>query len=249
VILFPVKERQAAPVADPNGFDISVSQMALIQSRQLGLVLLILIGVLLASFTAAWSEPHRFATVPALAVGVFRGTEIGSVQYIVIQLDEDRLGRGPTVLFSEYARGSAVGDEWKEGVQIAIVAAAQAVREDAKTWMVTIKNRAYANYTNGASASSAIAVGLIAAWRGDVLRSDAVLTGLITADGRIQPVASLPSKLEGAAQAKMHTILIPAGQARTEEWDLVELARQHDMLVIEVGTLSEAYELMAGQRP
>ncbi|HET7057973.1 MAG TPA: S16 family serine protease [Nitrospiraceae bacterium] len=221
--------------------------MAHIQLRQLCIVLFI---VFLSSFsTVVWSEPHRFATVPALAVGVFRGAEVGSLHYIVIQLDEDRLGRGPTVLFSEYSRGSAVGDEWKEGVQLAIVAAAQAVREDAKNWMVTIKNRAYANYTNGASASSAIAVGLIAAWRGDILRQDTVLTGLITADGRIQPVASLPSKLEGAALANMQTILIPAGQARTDEWDLTEMGRQHNMTVIEVGTLSEAYEFMAGQRP
>jgi uncharacterized protein len=222
--------------------------MALIHSRQLCLVLLATF-LLIISFTAARSEPHRFATVPALAVGMFRGAEVGSVHYIVIQLDEDRLGRGPTVLFSEYSRGSAVGDEWKEGVHLAIAAAAQAVREDAKSWMVTIKNRAYANYTNGASASSAIAVGLIAAWRGDVLRPDAVLTGLITADGRIQPVGNLPSKLEGAARANMQTILVPAGQARTEEWDLMELGRQYNMTMIEVRTLSEAYEFMAGQHP
>jgi uncharacterized protein len=222
--------------------------MALIHSRQLCLVLLATF-LLIISFTAARSEPHRFATVPALAVGMFRGAEVGSVHYIVIQLDEDRLGRGPTVLFSEYSRGSAVGDEWKEGVHLAIAAAAQAVREDAKSWLVTIKNRAYANYTNGASASSAIAVGLIAAWRGDVLRPDAVLTGLITADGRIQPVGNLPSKLEGAARANMQTILVPAGQARTEEWDLMELGHQYNMTVIEVRTLSEAYEFMAGQRP
>ncbi|HKN86441.1 MAG TPA: S16 family serine protease [Nitrospiraceae bacterium] len=221
--------------------------MAVIRSRQFGIVLLL--AVLLLPVTAAWPEPHRFATVPALAVGVYRGAEVGSVHYIVIQLDEDHLGRGPTVLFSEYSRGSAVGDEWKEGVQIAIVAAARAVREDAKSWRVTIKNRAYANYTNGASASSAIAVGLIAAWRGDVLRQDAVLTGQITPEGRIQPVDSLPSKLEGAARANMQTVLIPAGQGRTDEWDLVELGRQHNMTVIEVGTLSEAYEFMAGQRP
>jgi len=92
-------------------------------------------------------------------------------------------------------------------------------------------------------------VGLIAAWPGDVLRPDAVLTGLITSDGRIQPVGNLPSKLEGAARANMQTILVPAGQARTEEWDLTELGRQYNMAVIEVGTLSEAYEFMAGQRP
>lgn len=221
--------------------------MTLIPLRRLGIVLLI--AFLLLPLTIAWPEPHRFATIPALAVGVFGGAEVGSVHYIVIQLDEDRLSRGPTVQFSEQSRGSAVGDDWKEGVKTAISAAATAVREDARGWTVTIKNRAYANYTNGASASSAIAVGLIAAWRGDALRPDAVLTGLITADGHIQPVAGLPSKLEGAARANMHTLLIPAGQGRTDEWDLFELGRQRNITVIEVGTLSEAYEFMAGQRP
>lgn len=207
------------------------------------------LAFLLSPLTAAWCEPHRLATVPALAVGVIGGVEVGSLHYIVIQLDEDRLGRGPTVQFSERSRGSAVGDEWKEGVQTAVTAAAQAVKEDARGWSVTIENRAYANYTNGASASSAIAVGLIAAWRGDVLRQDAVITGLITADGRIRPVAGLPSKVEGAARSNMHIVLIPAGQARTDEWDLLELGRQHNITIIEVSTLIEAYEFMAGQRP
>lgn len=200
-------------------------------------------------FTATWAEPHRFATVPALAVGLVAGSQIGSLHYIVIQLDEDRLGQGPTVQFSERSRGSAVGDAWKEGVHIAITAAARAVKEDARGWTVTIKNRAYANYTNGASASSAIAVGLIAAWRGDALRPDAVLTGLITSDGRIEAVDSLPSKLDGAVRANMRTLLIPAGQARTDEWDLFELGRQRNIAVIEVGTLNDAYQLMTGQRP
>jgi hypothetical protein len=221
--------------------------MAIIPSQPLGIVLVI--AFLLFPFTPAWSEPHRFATVPALAVGLSGGSEVGSLHYIVIQLDEDHLSRGPTVQFSQQSRGSAVGDEWKEGVQIAIIAAARAVKEDAKGWTVTIKNRAYATYTDGASASSAIAVGLMAAWRGDALRQDAVLTGLITPDGRIEPVGSLPSKLEGAARANMQTILIPSGQARTDEWDLLELGRQKNIMVIEVGTLNEAYEFMAGQRP
>jgi hypothetical protein len=221
--------------------------MTLISPQRLGIVLGI--AFLLSPFMVAWSEPHRLATVPALAVGVIGGTEVGSLHYIVIQLDEDRLSRGPTVQFSERSRGSAVGDEWKEGVQTAITAAAQAVKVDARGWTVTIKNNGHANYTNGASASSAIAVGLIAAWRGDALRPDAVVTGLITADGHIQPVGSLPSKLEGAARSNMHIMLIPAGQARTDEWDLFELGRQRNITVIEVGTLNEAYAFMAGQRP
>jgi hypothetical protein len=194
------------------------------------------------------SEPHRFATVPALAVGMSGGVEVGSLHYIVIQLDYDPQGRGPTIQFSEHSRGSAVGDEWKEGVRVATMAAAQAVNLNPKNWTVTIKNFAYASNTNGASASSAIAVGLMAAWRGEVIRPDTVLTGLITSDGRIQPVDSLPSKLDGAARSHMHVMLIPTGQARTDEWDLVELGQQRNIIVIEVATLANAYELMAGQR-
>ena len=221
--------------------------MVPISPQQLAIVLAT--AGLLFSSTSAWSEPHRFASVPALAIGVIGGAQVGSLHYIVVQLDEDRMNRGPTVQFSERSPGSAVGDEWKEGVQTAVTAAARAVKEDARGWTVTIKNHAYANYTNGASASSAIAVGLIAAWRGDALRPDAVITGLITADGHIEPVAGLPSKLEGAARSNMHIMLIPAGQARTDEWDLFELGRQLNITVIEVGTLNEAYELMTGRRP
>lgn len=195
----------------------------------------------------ASGETHRFATVPALAVGMIGGTEIGSLHYIVIQLDRDLQGRGPTIQFSEQSRGSSVGQEWKEGVRIAMTAAAKAVNEDARNWIVTVKNFAYASNTDGASASSAIAVGLIAAWRGDVVRTDTVLTGLITSDGRIQPVDSLPSKLEGAAKAHMQVMLIPTGQARTEEWDLIELGQQRKVTVIEVETLLKAYELMVGR--
>lgn len=196
---------------------------------------------------AARAEAHRFATVPALAVGMLGDSEIGSLHYIVIQLDQDPLGRGPTIQFSEQSRGSSVGHEWKEGVRVAMTAAAQAVDEDPKNWTVTMKNFAYASSTNGASASSAIAVGLIAAWRGEVIRSNTVLTGLITSDGHIHPVDSLPSKLDGAVRARMQVMLIPAGQARTQEWDLIELGQQRNITVIEVDTLSKAYELMVGR--
>lgn len=66
------------------------------------------------------------------------------------------------------------------------------------------------------------------------------------------PSTSLLGKLEGAALAKMHTMLImliPRGQARAEDWDLFELGRQRQVTVIEVGELLEAYELMTGKRP
>ncbi len=203
------------------------------------------------SESASLAEPHRFATVPALAVSFIGGKEIGGVHYIAIQLDRDPERRGPTILFSEISLGggSVVGKDWKEGVRRAVAAAADALGEDQRNWTVTIKNRSYSSLTEGASASSAVAVGIMAAWRGDTIRSDVALTGVITADGRIREVGSLRGKLEGAALAKMHTLLVPKSEARTSEGDLYELGRQYNITVIEVGSLQEAYELMTGHQP
>ena len=89
----------------------------------------------------------------------------------------------------------------------------------------------------------------MAAWRGATLRSDVVLTGVATPQGKLTEVDALPAKLEGAAGAHMRTMLVPRGQARTSEWDLFEQGRQRNVTIIEVGSISEAYELMTSPSP
>lgn len=193
------------------------------------------------------ADAHRFATVPAVAVSDVDGKEIGGVHYIVIQLDRDPQRKGPTVLFSERSRGAAVDEEWKEGVRVAISAAAVTLGEDSRSWTITIKNRTYSSLTQGPSASSAVAIGIMAASRGDMLRPGVALTGEIAPDGSINEVGGLPGKLEGAAMANMHTLLVPKGQARTDEWDLLQLGKLRNITVIEVGSIREAYQLMTGK--
>jgi predicted S18 family serine protease len=95
----------------------------------------------------------------------------------------------------------------------------------------------------------ALAVGIIAAWRGNTIRSGVVLTGVITPDGRIKEVSDLPIKLQGAVAANRRAMLVLTGEARTSEWDLFELGQQRNIRVVEVGTLEEAYEMMTGIRP
>jgi hypothetical protein len=190
------------------------------------------------------AEPHRFATVAALAVHRNATAVAGDVHYIVIQLDHDLFGRGPTIQFSEQFRGSLVGSTWKEGIRTAVQVAAAALGEEPRFWTVTIKNASYSNFTDGSSASAAVAVGIMAAARGAALRSDTVLTGVITPQGKIGEVEGLPLKLEGAAAAKMRTMLVPKGQGRTLEWDLYDASRPYGMTVLEVATLQEAFELM-----
>jgi predicted S18 family serine protease len=110
--------------------------------------------------------------------------------------------------------------------------------------MITIKNRSYNALTEGSSASSAVAVGLVAAWRGDHIKSDVALTGKIMPDGQIESVSALLVKIEAAARAQFKTILVPRGQLDTADWDLSQLASKWNIKVIEVATLEEAYQLM-----
>ena len=213
--------------------------------------------VLLAGFLAGFADwgdgieaadSHRLTTVPALAVST-TDSRIGGIHYITIQLDEDREGRGPTIQFSEQIRGSAVGEEWKAGVRAAVAAAGLVLGADTRNWTVTVRNRSYNSYTEGASASGAVAVALIAAKRGETLNQDVAITAAISPEGRLLEVDGLPAKLDGAARGNMRLLLIPRGQARTADWDLMEQGKQRHVTVIEVGTLEEAYELMVGRRP
>jgi predicted ATP-dependent protease len=210
---------------------------------------LLAVSTLVCGAPPAGADFPRLTTVPALIVGEDRGQAVGGLEFIVIQVDSDPQGRGPTILFSEKAQGSAVSEDWKAGVRLAVLAAAAALGEDARAWRVTIKNRAPVNVTSGTSASSVIAVGVMAAWRRETVRPDIVLTGEISADGRISEVDMLPAKLAGAARGRMRVLLVPKGQARTAQWDLYQLGRERDIAVVEVGSLQEAYELMTGKRP
>ena len=77
-------------------------------------LLVVLTGITIAtvcSRSLVQADPHRFATVPALAVSSSDGKEIGGLHYIVIQLDRDPQRTGPTVLLSERSKGAAVDEE------------------------------------------------------------------------------------------------------------------------------------------
>lgn len=209
------------------------------------LVLLLSVVMLCTQAFPVWSgDSRRLATVPAL--GVLAGGQTGIIHYIVLQIDKDPRREGPTVQFNEInlGGGSLVSEDWKEGVRQAVAAATKAVGEDGREWMITIKNRSYNALTEGSSASGAVAVGLVAAWRGDHIKSDVALTGKIMPNGQIESVSALLVKIEAAARAQFKTILVPRGQLDTADWDLSQLATKWNLKVIEVATLEEAYPLM-----
>jgi len=213
------------------------------------LILLLSAIILCTQVSPLWSaDSRRVATVPAL--GVLADGQTGIVHYIALQIDRDLRQEGPTVQFNEInlGGGSVVSEDWKEGVKHAVTAATKAVGEDGRGWVITIKNRSYNAWTEGMSASSAVTVGLVAAWRGDDIRSDVVLTGTIMPNGQIESVGAVFTKVEAAARAQFKTILIPRGQLNKADGDLSQLALRWNITVIEVATLEEAYQLMTTAR-
>jgi hypothetical protein len=209
------------------------------------LILLLSTIILCTQSFPLWSaDSHRLTTVPAL--GVLADGRTGIVHYIVLQLDKDLGQERPKVQFNEInlGGGSLVSEDWKEGVKQAVAAATKAVGEDGREWVLTIKNRSYNALTEGASASSAVAVGIVAAWRGDDVKSDVALTGQILPNGQIESVGALPVKVEAAARAQFKTVLVPRGQLYTTDWDLSQLAIRWNIKILEVATLEEAYQLM-----
>jgi hypothetical protein len=163
------------------------------------LVFMLMLAVVPA--TPSYAGSLKIVSVPTLSV---RGEGLpGVVNYILVQLDHVASDSGPTVQFNEVnlGGGSLVGEEWKEGASRAVRAVTHTVGDSGHDWLGTIKNRSATSLTDGMSASAAVAVAIMAAYRGDAIRSDVALSGQITPDGRLDVVGGLPVKIKAAANA------------------------------------------------
>lgn len=203
-----------------------------------------LLAALWLAALAAAGEP-RLVSVPSLGV---QGDGLpGVVNYILIQFDRQPSHDGPVVQFNEMnlGGGSRVGDEWKEGVRRAVQAVMTTVGDDGKDWLITIKNRSTTAMTDGASASAAVAVGLLAAYRGDTPAAHVVLSAQITPAGRLDVVGGLPVKIETAAAAHYRVVVVSRDQPLTADWiATTEAAARRRIELIQAETLEEAYQIV-----
>lgn len=202
---------------------------------------------------ALWSPPpvlaqgSRVVSVPTL--GVRTDGLPGVINYVLIQFERIAAQNGPVIDFNEInlGGGSLVGEEWKDGVRSAVQAVARLVGEDGHDWRITLKNRAVTAVTDGRSSSGAIAVGILAAYKGDTLRSDIAMSGVVMPDGRIDVVGGLASKLEVAAGGQYRSLVISRHQPYTSDWPQgEEAAARLRVALIQTRTLAEAYEAMTG---
>ncbi|GAB1721794.1 MAG: hypothetical protein NTNFB01_06900 [Nitrospira sp.] len=100
----------------------------------------------------------------------------------------------------------------------------------------------------GATAEAALAIGFLALLKGDHLKRDITITGTLEGDGRIGQVDQVADKTIAAARAGYHVLLVPRGQFYAPRINRVSLTQEANVLVREVDTIEEAYELMTGKK-
>jgi predicted S18 family serine protease len=80
---------------------------------------------------------------------------------------------------------------------------------------------------------------------GDELRQDLCFSGTINEDLSIGPVEGLEQKIDGCRLLRrFRELMVPAGQ---KTFALVERGMAQSIVVTEVSTLAEAYEIATGQ--
>ena len=102
--------------------------------------------------------------------------------------------------------------------------------------------------TQGSTAEAALAIGFLALLKGDPLITEITITGTLESDGTIGPVTQIAEKTSAAARAGYRILLVPRGQFYTPRINRVALNLESKLLVREVETIEEAYEIMTGKK-
>lgn len=100
----------------------------------------------------------------------------------------------------------------------------------------------------GSESGAALAIGFLAILKGDPLLQDVAVTGTLTQTGEIGPVTHIAEKAKAAAQAGYRILLVPRGQFYAPRVNLVRSGAESKLLVYEVSTIEEAYEMMTGKK-
>jgi hypothetical protein len=185
-------------------------------------------------------------TVPALWVGKSAdGTPVGGVE--PAQIEVSTTGETPEYevdLADIEARGAGPG--WQAATSAAAAFSTLFVGADPAKVDLSFT---VTGPIDGPSAGGILAVGIIAAFRGDSLLPNRTMTGTITGDGTIGPVGGITTKITSAARDGYTTVVIPAAMA--DDWitgnGYTQLATRLGVTVIPVRTIAEAYGAMTGR--
>src|SRR5438445_2424590 len=183
-------------------------------------LLLVLFLLVVCRRTVEAVEQRVSFSIPALGVVDQGGKLVGATHYLVVQIDRLPDLSGPQVQFNEGSRafgnlkGAALSPDWKDAARMAVDAAAHAIGEDPRSWLITVKNVSTAYITDGPSASAVLAIGIVAALRGDTIPSNVAMTGRVEPDGRISEVGASRENFRGGPKAAPRLALFPKVKPR-----------------------------------
>lgn len=170
----------------------------------------------------------------------------GDIQLLQVAVRYVPAGTGPLITTDHHFM-----DEARQALGVAVLAAAKAVRYDARFLQVQLTMPMVAGsfhggkQVDGPSASAAWAVAVTSAILGDALRQDVCFSGTIDMDLVVGSVGGLDHKIEGCRLLpQFHELLIPSGQ---QTFTITDKGMARSIKVTEVSTLSDAYEIVTGQ--
>ncbi len=213
--------------------------------RSCFLHMLLAMGLLVGHATA--DEPRAVVVnVLTYSSTTGNGKGVGRCKPVTVTADGSG-GSTARVGFFESEVGGT-GDQWRSSGWMAAVTAAMLTDFDPRATRVSFE---YEGRIDGPSAGALLTCGVLAAVRGDSIRTDAAMTGTINPDGSIGPVAGIAHKIGGAANKGMKLVLIPAGirfdtADDGKRVDVVEYGDSLGVRVVNVFDVYHAYRLLTG---
>jgi uncharacterized protein len=140
---------------------------------------------------------------------------------------------------------------WHSGVWVSAFVAAATLGKDLTDFTFSASS---GGNVDGASASGLIASGFLAALTGAPVDPTATLTGIVNPDGTIGPVGGIPEKFLGSLAKGKKKLGFPIGmrfaksEASGQLIDVVQLAKDHGAVAIEIANVREAYKLLTGNQ-
>lgn len=197
------------------------------------------------SFHPSVASAEYVIEVPVLAAT--RANNQGAFEIMIMRWDQ-RPQPDPIELI-RYNSRVRLGTGNVESIDLAFAYAVERTAHLRQSGTVSIFGHAYrATNSDGPSAGAVMTVGFIAMLKGDRLLRGIAMTGTLESGGRIGAVGSIPDKMRAAAREGYRTILVPSGQMYGPTWNLNEVALELNLIVKEVESIDQAYELMTGRR-
>ena len=199
-----------------------------------------------AGLTACGSGESR--TVPVLwAATQSDGTIAGGIEPAKVEVRS--IGEPGFTLSLEDIAAEGAGEQWQAASSSAAAVGTLLSGADPNDVDVDFE---VTGPIDGPSGGAALTVGVLAAVRGDELRSGVTMTGTVNPDGTIGPVTNIATKVRAAAEDGYETVLIPVGTeveidpATGEEFKIGELGRSLGVEVRVAPNIGAAYSAFTG---